>query len=54
MLKWLDEHFEECLLVLFLVLIACVMMLLDMGGRIFAFYVDHERIYFFTVHDQKK
>ena len=27
MLKWLDEHFEECLLVLFLVLIACVMML---------------------------
>ena len=27
MIKWLDEHFEECLLVIFLVLIACVMML---------------------------
>lgn len=26
-LKWLDEHFEEYLLVIFLVLIACVMML---------------------------
>ena len=27
MFKWLDEHFEECLMVIFLVLIACVMML---------------------------
>lgn len=26
-LKWLDEHFEEYLLVIFLVMIACVMML---------------------------
>lgn len=25
--KWLDKHFEECLLVFFLVLISCVMML---------------------------
>ena len=27
MIKWLDEHFEECLMVIFLILIACVMML---------------------------
>ena len=27
MFKWLDEHFEECLMVIFLILIACVMML---------------------------
>lgn len=26
-IKWLDEHFEEYLMVLFLVLITCVMML---------------------------
>ena len=26
-LKWLDDHFEEALLAVFLVLIACVMML---------------------------
>ena len=27
MFKWLDEHFEEVLMVIFLILIACVMML---------------------------
>ena len=27
MFKWLDEHFEECLMVIFLILISCVMML---------------------------
>ena len=27
MVKWLDEHFEEVLMVIFLILIACVMML---------------------------